>query len=482
MIPLGSWEPDAFVVNDGKVSAVQNLYPVPNGWGPVPGISEISTALGAKCLGAVSVRTGANSYQIFAGTATKLYRFSSGSLGWTDVSGGLTFGVPEGDFWSFALFGNYLLATNFVDGLHEIDLLAGSAFAATAGRPPKARFVDVAGDFVVLGCLQNAQNALHWSGLNDRTQWTTGTNFSDTQTFPDGGVIRGMACQEAGLVFQEDTVRRMTLVGGSQIFTFSVLARNRRLRAPYSVIPLGTSVLALMDHGVCIYSQSGETQIGVGKVDNWLKEYADGAWWPRIVGCVDPTNTRVYWALRSVDGSGIDNFDSILVYDTTLQRFSLIAQKVDYIFPCATAGLALEDLNNFGTLDTLETSLDSAAWGGGVPNFGQIGANGILGFRAAASVKGSITTAERALTPGRRSMVTGLYPFSDCGSMTASVSGKATAAAADVFSTDAGMEVNSKVPLRSDGRFHSFRLTFPAASVWTYANGFDLDYVTTGAR
>lgn len=482
MISLGPWEPDSFVLNDSKVATALNVLPVANGWGPAPDVTVISSALGAKCVGAVSVRTSANTYQIYAGTATGLYRYNSGTLGWDDLSGATTFSVPDGDYWSFDLFGSYLLATNISDGLFEIDTGSGTEFAATTGSPPKARFVSVVGDFVVLGCLENGQNKLHWSGLNDREEWTTGTNFSDTQEFPDGGVVRGLAGQEAGLVFQEDTIRRMTLAGGSAIFNFSVLARQKRLRASYSLVTVGATCFAVMDHGICAYTQAGETPIGVGKVDRWLKATADAAWFLRIQGCVDPTETRIYWAFRSVDGSASSYSDKILVYDTTLGRFSLINSNTDYIFPAASAGFTLEALDDFGTLDTLTSSLDSAVWGGGTPAFGQISSGHILGFRTGSHMAGEIIATDRSLSGGKRSLVTSLYPYTDCATVTASIAGKQTPADAASYSAAASQTSTGRIPLRKDGRFHSVKLGFPAAADWTYANGIDLGYVETGDR
>ena len=482
MITLGSWEPDSFIVNDGKTLSVENLLPTANGWGPCPSVEEISSALGAQCVGAVSVRTSANSYAIIAGTTTHLYKFDAAGGGWTDVSGAYTFNVPDGDLWSFALYGDVLLATNFTDGLYELDLVSGTTFAPTAGSPYKAKFVDIAGDFVVLGCLDIGQNMIGWSALNDRTIWTPGTQFSDTQLFPDGGVVRGLACQEAGLVFQEDTVRRMTLVGGSEIFTFSVLARNRRLRACYSVVPIGPVVYAVMDTGICAYTQSGETPLGVGRVDKWLHEYADQSWWPRMIGCADPTATRIYWAFRSVDNSSNLWHDCILSYDINLQRFSLIRQDVDYIFPCASAGLTLENLDAYGDMDSLMSSLDSSVWGGGTPNFAQMSATQILGFRASAGMAGQIVASDRSLTGGRRSVTQAIYPYTDCDSVTAAIAAKATPSEAASYSADIARQASGRIPIRKDGRFHSVRLSFPAGVDWSYVNGFDVDYATSGAR
>jgi hypothetical protein len=42
-------------------------------------------------------------------------------------------------------------------------------------------------------------------------------NSSDFQDFPDGGIVRGVAGGEYGVIFQETAMRRMTYAPGSPV-------------------------------------------------------------------------------------------------------------------------------------------------------------------------------------------------------------------------------------------------------------------------
>jgi hypothetical protein len=83
--------------------------------------------LPARCVGAIAfARTSAGGWLIFAGTATKLYKFQSNA--WvevTRVSGG-DYTVSVDDYWSFVQFGSKLLATNINDNLQVIDVDSGA--------------------------------------------------------------------------------------------------------------------------------------------------------------------------------------------------------------------------------------------------------------------------------------------------------------------------------------------------------------------
>src|SRR5215831_15993500 len=122
VLSFGGWEPDSSGVNarDDQGRAIlqiaKNVYPIKTGYGPVQALSAISSgALPSTCKGLAFARTSSGGYEIFAGTATHLYRFISNN--WTDYTRtvGGNYNVSADDFWSFTQFGSKLIAVNIND-------------------------------------------------------------------------------------------------------------------------------------------------------------------------------------------------------------------------------------------------------------------------------------------------------------------------------------------------------------------------------
>lgn len=481
MLPLGEWTPDRVNLATGSVQDVANCAPQGDAWGPYPSYSVISTALGDVCKGAVTVRAG-SSYVTIAGTATKLYRYDSGTSSWVDKSGGTTFAVPDGDFWSFALYGNFLLATNANNGLYEIDLTSSGNFSPTAGSPPRARFVDIVGDFVVLGCITGTENRIQWSGLNDRTQWTVGTNFADYQDFPDGGSVRGLSGYDAsGIIFQEDTVRRMSLVGGALIFQFDVVARSRVIRSPWSIVKQGPRTYASMTAGFFVYEAGAERPIGLERVDDWFASRLDSSWSSRTLGAFDPTRPHILWAFRSADNAGA-YYDQIIGYDWFRDRWFRIEQNLEYLFPAATVGYTLENLDAFGSLDTLAYSLDSAAWGGGQAGLGVFDTAHRFGFQSGPSMQAVIVGAEQQFVPSARAFVSEIVPVTDAPTLTVAVGTRETLTNAVSYGPEVALSVTGATPQRASGRYHTVRCTVPAAATWAHVQAYDARFRKQGLR
>lgn len=475
-IALGNWEPDAPDFGTAKVYDVSGCMPIVGGYGPFPSLDAISASLGSKCLGAISVRRSTSFYDLFAGTVDKLFHYNSGTASFDDVSGA-TYNVPDANIWQFRLFGSHLLAVNGADPLQDMDLTAITTFAAIAAAPV-ARFIDVVGDFVMLGCLSDAENAVQWA-FQDHTTWPIGSGNGDRQLFADGGAVRGLAASEAGLIFQETKVRSMSLVGAGDIFQFQEIGDQRTLRAPYSLVKAGPRTYGWFETGLEYYENNVPVPFGFGRVNDWLKTNANAQSAFRMIGCADPVNSRLYWAFRSVDES-VERFDTILIYDYRLDRFSKISGQFSFVFPAVSAGLTLEALDAYGTLDTLPYSLDSAVWGGGVPGLAGFNDDGAFGFFASDSMAGRLDTAEAQIMAPSRAFVRSLLPIGDAPDITVAAATRERRTEPFVWGTATGIGRAGSSPQRASGRYHRFRLSIPAASSWTHMIGIEVDAAQDG--
>lgn len=188
---IADYRSDVAIVNSSFTDTLVNVLPVDGSYIPMPSATVISAPLEEKHLGAIAFRTG-NSVKIIVGVAQKLYTYDNQTRGWKDISqSGVTYQANEENKWSFALFGETILAVNKNDKPQSLNIRNFQRFEDLGGNPPKAGLVKVWGDFVCLMQLTDNLNRIHWSGLNDATHWTVGEKNCDFQDFPDGEYVQG---------------------------------------------------------------------------------------------------------------------------------------------------------------------------------------------------------------------------------------------------------------------------------------------------
>jgi hypothetical protein len=188
--------------------------------------------------------------------------------------------------------------------------------------------------------------------LDLTTQWTAGLNQSSFLDLADGGIVRGVAGGEFGIVFQDRAVRRMTYSPGSPvIFDIARIATDEGLFAPYSIIASVEQIFYLSPQGFKRLVPGGYPEpIGKERIDRTFFNDVDSSNLQLVIGSVDPRKQRVYWAYKSVDGpAGV--FNKMLCYDWALNRWSLIQLQGQYLTTMERAGLTLEGVDSaFGDI------------------------------------------------------------------------------------------------------------------------------------
>src|SRR5262249_57477085 len=138
-------------------------------------------------------------------------------------------------------------------GREVVGVSSWGAVGGGGGSPAQAGYISVVGRFLVLSGLLSTPYRIQWSGLNSfnvSTSWTSGINSSDFQDFPDGGIVRGVAGGEFGVIFQEGVMRRMIYAPGAPyIFQIERIAEDKGLLAPYSLIRAGDRIFFLAAQG-----------------------------------------------------------------------------------------------------------------------------------------------------------------------------------------------------------------------------------------
>lgn len=483
LIPFAEWAPDRWGLNDATTAGeASGVLPKLRSYGPWPQLAAGSLALAADCKGAIAVRGSSGSTVIFAGTATKLYKFAGIATAWTDVtrSAGGDYAVPADGRWSFAQFDKYLIACNGVDANQYIDIDSGTNFAALTGSPI-ARYCKTVGDFLMLFDLATAQGPstsgriqVAWSGARNPLYWTFGQKSSDYATFWDGGFVTGGTSILGGLVFQAHAVNRMVRrTQGAPVFDFAPIEEMQGTRAPYSIVSHEQETAFYSDDGFNVIGPGGVRNIGLQRVDEWFRDTVNQSRIPEIVGALDPISMRRMWLFPTGSNSS-DVFDHVLCHDERLDRWTHAAISGTHIFSAASVGTTLDDLTTlYSTLDAVPYPLDSAIWQGGVPALAMFDSVSKMSFFAGTPMAATIQTTAFEPIPGKRALCTGFRLVGGTSAAQGRISAKERTADSETWGASATVNAQGLIETRVSGRILRAEVTEAAGADWDHIAGID---------
>ncbi len=162
----------------------------------------------------------------------------------------------------------------------------------------------------------------------------------------DGGLVRGVAGGEYGLITQDAALRRMTYAPGNPvIFQIDRISEEKGIFAPLSLTRSGDRIFWVGVDGFKMLVPGGYPEaIGKTKVDETFFADVDNANLQLCIGASDPEGTRWFLAYKSKAGlAGL--FDKMLCYDWALKRFSPIKMVGEFIETLAKPGLTLENMD-----------------------------------------------------------------------------------------------------------------------------------------
>lgn len=470
-IVFGEWLPDQPATVE-SLRVAQNIVPLPVGYGAFPASVNYSNAASETLLRTFAAKFGSTT-QLFAAGGSKLFKFNPATLNLDNVS--KTGGYSALD-WSMVQYGNSVLAANNAQKIQFLTLGGvSSTFDDASTNAPVAKYLTIVRDFVVAANLDAGTNAnmVKWSDIDDFTNWTSGgASQSDFQVIADGGNITGITGGEFGLVLLERALVRMTYVGSPYFFQFDVLTRNLGCMEGGSVAQYGNVTYFLSDNG--FYSCDGTTieAIGDGKIDKYFFANFNINLIETMSAAVDPVKKIVVWNYPNISGGR-----SLLIYNYQVKKWSQAETISDTIASVATAGFTLEDLNIFGTLDSLTTSLDDRLWAGG--KFLLAGTTGSkISTFTGANLTAQITTSD--IEQGYNSVVTLARPQIDNGSCSVAVASRKRLNDTITFGSQVTASSEDRIPLRSYGRYHRFNVV-PSGD-WKNAIGIDVDITQSGDR
>ena len=488
MIQFGEWLPDQPETINQGVTIAKNCIPAANGYRSIKDLATLSGAATAKLRGIVAGKDNNGNTSLFAGDATKLYKFNAATSALDNVTqGSTTHSLQDGERWRFVQFGETMIAAGGTgEALQKLKLGTDTNFADLAGSPPKADFIAVVRDQVWTASIDEGSGKIpfrtRWSAVNDETSWTVGTNQADFQDIfgGDSGAITGLQGGEFATILMERGIAVAQYVGTPLIYQIDLVETSRGCSIPQSVISMGPNTYFLSDDGFYLFDGRQARPIGAEKVNRWFWDHADTKFLDNMSAAIDPRRQIVAWAFTSIDAVG-GLADYVLYYNYALNRWSYaIYSDIEVLAALYTGGFSMEDLDNISsTLDALNIQLDDPTLQGGEFFFGAGKDKKIQTFTGS-TVAAVIETPEAVLNKGRHSIITRTIPFFESGDVNVQISTRNVQNAAQNFSTAANLTADGFCEHRAQGRFHKVRMNLTGS--WKFAQGVDVEQRALGTR
>lgn len=483
-VPLGAYAPDLPALDSPGTSHVDNVLPAPNSYRPMPDIAVYSEPLTARCQGAFAGVDNAGNVSCFAGDATALKRLRASDTAWEDVSNG-TYTTASDERWSFAAYGNRIIATNYADELQTYVQGTDTDFSdLNASDAPKFRYLCISNEFLIgANSVDDVDGArpyrVWWSAQGDPTDWPTpGTSDaveaqSDFQDLvSDGGWIVGLVAGLQGadfVVVQERALWRAAYVGGDVIFQFDQIEGARGSPAPGSIAQAGGLFWFLGEEGFYECNGVSARPIGANLVDKTMFAELNQDSFHRITSAVDPINKIVFWAIPTDSG----DCDVIYAYEWSIGKWSRITGvTVEILFRSLSFGLSLEDLDNISSsIDALTLSLDSRVYTGGRLLLSAFNTSHRLCYFTGANLAATVDTTEVQPIPNQRALLTEAWPLVDGGTLSVTPITRNLPNEAVTVGSAVSQNAVGFCPLRVNARYHRLRLSVAAGGTWSHISG-----------
>lgn len=497
VVPFAEYAPDNPELGNPGSQVANNVIPAARGYIPFKKFAISTSGLTARCQGAKGFRSSNATVFTFAGDATKLY-LRDGST-WDDVSGS-AYTCPTDGYWSIVNFGDLVIATNGSNAPQKFDMSSASAFSALGGSPPTAKYVTVVKEQVVFANVVGFPQRVQWSGINDAETYaisqTTQADYQDL--LGDHGDITGIIGGDVGYVFFERAIFRMDYVNVPGIFQFTRVEQARGCAAPASLVPQGRIVYYLAQDGFYAFDGQQSIPIGANKVDRTFLDDLAPDYAFRVIGGIDPEKKIIIWGYPN-GSSTLGNPNAQMIYNWSTQRWATGSQnRLQWLFTDLVPNTTLEGLDDIaGSIDDIPGSLDDRAYAGGnlvLAAFGSQTAPTVIsnayGTFNGTPAQFTLTTSEAQIFPGRRALVTKVWPVFHGQDVDLAAKVYYRNRANDTTSNTDPIEQNAVgfCPFRVDARYHQIQIQPTAVLAggnypeWEHAIGVEVEAVPTGMR
>ncbi|WP_455476322.1 hypothetical protein [Bartonella sp. B17] len=484
--PIADYRPDVADISGIFTDELINVLPADGSYIPMPSFMPLATPCPDLILSAIAVKT-KSGVSIIAGTEKKIYLLNNTTMQWQDISREKKQYLANVDApWSFALFGDYVIAVNANDKPQVINLAnRDRRFRDLGGNPPRAGIVRVWGDFVCLMKLTKYPRRVHWSGLNDIECWTVGKKSCDYQDFPDGGYVQGSTETTNPIIFMRSAIYAGSFIPGSKmIFSFQKIHDKRGVKNAESIVCRGNFSFFADDGGFYQITNDGQIlPIGFEKVDRTVITKINHNNISTLSAAIDGVYNRVYWM---VEGDDTEQERILLIYDWSLQKWTKAILDIKMILPIFLSGITLEGLDQISkSIDDLSFSLDSKVWNNESPVLGAFDNQGRLGSFSGKPMACVVTSQEMGQTNGMITRVKNIMPQVDSKKFYLSVGIRLRQSLEEeIFWLPEKQPSHNtgQIHYRVRARFYRFKLRIPEGVNWSHVTGFDVELKPAGMR
>jgi hypothetical protein len=463
MLSFGPYRPDVAETNPAISRHILNVNPRKDSQGvsyhPRKSLQVTSgaMALAAAPRGGLAVVKRSGEFAGYFGTVDTLYEMDA-TYQFSSIGTG--YAVPAGHSWGMCQYGDQLIVTNTADGMLAWDIESGGSVAAISGAPDARNAFVWAEMVIALDC--NGDNRLmRNSAPGSYTNWTN--RGAGAQEFADGEALMGGGVVNDGqaVVIQRAAVRLLTVTGTERIFRIDKFPGDVGAVSPECIVQIPGGVAFLDSSGPQIATAQGVTPIGDDKVARtFIASVGDIT---AVMGAYDPELKQVVWRKSATE---------LLVYDLTTQEFVPVEEETSFIIRMSNPALTLEDLDSYGTIDTLPYSLDSNAWKGGRPRLAALDADYKFGFFDGPNLAAEMDTA--TLTDNASMLMSWLAPVSDDPGVTLTLGVRDRLADAVTYKDPVSQTASGRFPVRGRGKCIVVRINHAAGATWTYDRGIEI--------
>jgi hypothetical protein len=262
----------------------------------------------------------------------------------------------------------------------------------------------------------------------------------------------------------------MEYVGTPDIFTFRKVSNSIGALCHGGIAQHGRQTFFYSRRGFYKYVDGEVTPIGRNKVDRTFRNtYSTSDITGNLRCTIDPERSLVIWSM--LDRLWVYNFENDMWSDVAITGIVGISTG-------QTASLTLEDIAViYPSIENVTPVFDDPYWGGGAPLLMIAKTDGALySFGASTNLEAQFRLPQLELNPGRVSHIRNSRIIgNNSSSVQVSIDCRARMgdAATNTVSTD--LRANGEVPIRCSGRYTQPEITYPAATVWSAIQGFELE-------
>jgi hypothetical protein len=459
MIPLIGFSPDAEPTTPGCILDASNIIPYEAGMKAAPSAAAVALgALATECKGSAVVRQLSGGSRFFAATASNLYEASGAS--WSSV--GSAYALGTDDRWSFAGYGDAVLASN---PSTKIQRSVGGAFSVIASAPKAKILVSVKG-FVLAFATNEAtygDSPDRWwcSALYNETDWTPSLSTQCTNgrlTDGSGGFTAAVRFGDQVVAYKNRSMHLGHYAGTPSVWDWAVVSFDVGCIGPDAAADTSIGHIFVGSDNIYHFDGTRPVSIATGVVRQWWIDNSSAEFRYRTKLLWDRDNSLVWMFFPSSGSSG--TCDDCLVFHVSTQQWGRVGLAVEavvnYVSPSITYDGGSSLITTYDSSPAI--AFDSPFW------LSQKGNPAIF----------SATHTIKTLTgiPGAWWFETGDYgdetQWSYCSDLrlrfaqkpaSTTCTSKTKETSGDVLTTAATVSHDgSKFPLRQTARFHRFRV------------------------